>query len=137
MKGVEGFMAKKNKSQQRKSNKPSVAEPQLSPVTEEDKWCLIKKPYDGGTINSEAPYGYVMTIPYIPSMYQNLGNVDGYVVRTKKHCGNFLLQIIPKETAREYGINSYATPTPSRRNKKKHSRIVHMLNSEKRKSTNK
>lgn len=124
-------MAKKNKSQQRQSNKPSVTEPQLRPATEKDKWCLIKKPFNGAVCNTKAPYGYVMTIPYIPSQLQDLGNVDGFVVRTKKHCGCFLLQIIPKETAREYCINSYAIPKPSRRNKKRHSRIVHMLNSEK------
>lgn len=124
-------MSKKNKSQQRKSNSPSVTEPTIRPVTEADKWCLIRKPFNGKVINSTAPYGYVMTIPYIPNQFENLGNVDGFVIRTKKHCGCFLLQIIPKETAREYGINSYAIPTPSQRNKKRHSRIVHMLNSEK------
>ena len=123
-------MAKRNKSQQR-STKYSAKEREVRPVTESNTWCLFKKPRDGIVLNPKAPYGYVVTIPYIPNQLKKIGNVNGYIVRTKKHCGSFLMQVISRETAREYGIQSYSIPMPSRRNKKKHSRIMHMLNLEK------
>lgn len=115
-------MAKRNKKQQQ-SNRYSLLDCEIRPVTKSDKWCQRKMP-KGQIPVGDAPWGYVVTIPYCPNQNTFLDNVDGYIVRTKKHCGNLLLQVIKKGYAPEYGVKSTARREPNvskrkRKNKKK------------------
>ncbi|MBO5478427.1 MAG: hypothetical protein J6A04_01735 [Clostridia bacterium] len=112
-------MAKRNKSQQR-SNRYSIQDYDIRPVTQKDTWCLTRTK-NGEIPPGKFPFGYIVTIPYIPSQTLPLEDVDGYIVRTKKHCGTFMLQIIGKEIARHYNINSFSVQ-PSRMGNKKHSK---------------
>lgn len=115
-------MAKRNKKQQQ-SNRYSLLDCEIRPVTKSDKWCQRKMP-KGQIPVGNAPWGYVVTIPYCPNQNTFLDNVEGYIVRTKKHCGNLLLQVIKKDYAPEYGVKSSAKHEPNvssrkRKNKKR------------------
>lgn len=126
-------MAKRNKSQQR-SNKFSFQECDVRPVTENDKWCL-RKLKDGRIPPGKEPYGYIVTVPFLPDAILNFGDIEGRIVRTKKHCGTFMLQIIRNDDERNYALNSYSIPSSrsgkKKRNKKKRSRILHVSNLDK------
>ena len=74
-------MAKRNKKQQQ-SNRYSLLDCEIRPVTKSDKWCQRKMP-KGQIPVGDAPWGYVVTIPYCPNENTFLDNVDGYIVRTK------------------------------------------------------
>lgn len=122
---------KRNKKQQ-KSNRYSLLDCEIRPVTEADKWCKIKKP-KGQVPVGDAPFGYIVTVPYCPNKNTFLDNVDGYIVRSKKHCGNLLLQVIKKDFTPDYGIKSAARIEPDtrkgkRKNKKKLYRIMSIKN---------
>lgn len=124
-------MAKRNKKQQQ-SNRYSLLECEVRPVTKSDKWCDIKIP-KGKEIIGDAPFGYIVTIPYCPNQNTFLDNIDGYIVRSKKHCGNLLLQVIKKDSAPQYGVKSSAKLEPNvssrkRKNKKRLYRILSIKN---------
>lgn len=115
-------MAKRRKKQQQ-SNRYSLLDCEIRPVTKYDKWFQRKMP-KGQIPAGDAPWGYVVTISYSPNQNTFLDNVDGYIVRTKKHCGNLLLQVIKKDYSPEYGVKSTARREPNvskrkRKNKKK------------------
>lgn len=112
-------MARRSKKQQQ-SNRFSLLDCDVRPVTKADKWCRHRMP-EGDVGN--APFGYVVTIPYCPNKNTVLDNVDGYIVRTKKYKGNLLLQVIKKDFAPEYGVKS-----TSRRRKKQNERIMSIKN---------
>lgn len=126
-------MSKRNKKQQQQSNRCSMNTFEVRPVTKSDKWCQIKIPRNGELIG-DAPFGYIVTIPYLPNQKTFLENVDGYIVRTKKHCGMLLLQVIMKKGwTPAYGINSFTRHEPNascnkRKNKKKLYRILNIRN---------
>lgn len=89
-----------------------------------------------GEESSEAPFGYIVTIPHCPNQNTILDDIDGYIVRSKKHCGKLLLQIIKKDWAPQYGVKSAARREPNarkekRRNKKKLYRILSIKNLDK------
>lgn len=116
-------MAKRNKKQQQQSNRFSLLDCEIRPVTRSDKWCQRKMP-KGQIPGGDAPWGYVIIIPYCPNQNTFLDNVDGYIIRSKKHCGNLLLQVIKKSSAPEYGVKSTAMREPNvskrkRKNKQK------------------
>ncbi|MDE5830459.1 MAG: hypothetical protein K2H53_01940, partial [Clostridia bacterium] len=132
-KGVEGFMAKQKKKRQQ-SNRYSLLECEIRTVTKSksDSWCKRKMP-KGLIPAGDAPWGYVITIPYCPNQNIFLDDVDGYIVRTKMHCGNLLLQVIKKDSAPEYGVKSAAKLEPNvssekRKNKKKMYRVLSIKN---------
>ena len=79
----------KLKNYLQQSNGFSLLDCEIRPVTKFDKWCQRKMP-KGQIPVGDAPWGYVVTIPYCPNENTFLDNVDGYIVRTKKHCGNLL-----------------------------------------------
>ena len=115
-------MANRNKKQQQ-SKRYSLLDCEVRPVTKSDKWCQRKMP-EGQIPAGDAPWGYVVTIPYYPNQNTFLDNVEGYIVRTKKRCGKLLLQVIKKDYAPEYGVKSTARREPNaskrkRKNKKK------------------
>lgn len=120
-------MAKRNKKQQQ-SNRYSLLDCEIRPVTKSDKWCQQKMP-KGQIPDGDAPWGYVVTIPYCPNENTFLDNVDGYIVRTKKHCGNLLLQVIKKGYAPKYGVKSTARhePNVSKRKRKNKKRLYRNL----------
>jgi hypothetical protein len=86
-------MAKKSKKKQ--EVRPIICnlqDLQLRPVTKKDTWCRFDKPNDD---NPDAIYGYVASMP-IGKMKRTIisGIEDGFIVRTKRFCNNFLLQIV-------------------------------------------
>ena len=130
-------MSKRNKQLQ--SDRYSLLDCEIRPVKKTDKWCQ-RKLVKGQVPAGDAPWGYIMTIPYYPGQNTFLDNVDGYIVRSKKHCGNLLLQVVKKEYAPvkkeyapKYGVKSFARQEPNvskrkRKNKKKHYRILNIRN---------
>lgn len=123
-------MSKRNKQLQ--SDRCSLLECEIRPVKKTDKWCQRKK-VKGEEPVGDAPWGYIVTIPYCPNQNTFLDNVDGYIVRSKKHCGNLLLQIVKKEYAPKYGVKSFARQETKvskrkRKNKKKLYRILNIRN---------
>lgn len=119
-------MYKRNKQLQ--ADRYSLLNCEIRPVTESDKWChhgLIPA-------EDEAPWGYVITIPYSNNQNLILENVDGYIIRSKKHCGKLLLQVVRRKFAPKYGVESYERQhvnggvKPKRR--KKNSQILNIRN---------
>ena len=105
---------------------------QTRPVKKTDKWCQ-RKLVKGKIPTGDAPWGYIVTIPYCPESFKLLENVDGFIVRSKKHCGKLLLQVIKKKSDRQYGINSFIRQEENvskrkRKNKKKTYRILNIKN---------
>ena len=104
------------------------------PVTKADKWCEKKGLQTGHVRSGSAPWGYIVTIPYLPSKDSLFSGYDGYIVRTKKHCGKFLLQVLPRERSNAvYGVQSFGRNEPhiskaKRRKKKQLFRILHPRN---------
>lgn len=123
-------MSKRCKKQKhQKSNQCSLQSLEIRPVTKTDEWCWIKIPYNGVIPQSKAPFGYIVTIPYLPNQNIFLEDVDGYIVRSKKHCGQLLLQVILKLEAPQYGVSSYSEPGARKgRNKKRFYRILNIRN---------
>lgn len=121
-------MARRSKKQQQSSRK-SLIDCEIRPVVKSDKWCRRKNP-KGQIPDGDVPWGYVVTIPYCPKRNTLLDNVDGYIVRTKMHCGKLLLQVIKKDYAPEYGVKSTARaePNANKRKRKKLCRIVGIKN---------
>lgn len=100
-------------SKRHKNNNPTGTLPpnwEMRPVTKKDRWCKIRIPPNKELVGN-APFGYIVTIPYIPNKNIQLGNiVEGTIVRTKKHCGKFLLQVIPNTVSAvyfKYEVDSY------------------------------
>lgn len=123
-------MSKRNKQLQ--SDRFSMLDYEIRPVKKTDKWCQKKIP-KGQEPTGEAPWGYVATIPYVPNQDTFLDNVDGYIIRSKKHCGKLLLQVIKKDYAPKYGVKSFTRQEPNaskrkRKNKKKLYRILNIRN---------
>lgn len=123
-------MSKRKKQLQ--SEKCYLLDCEMRPVTKSDKWCKRKMP-KGQIPKGEAPWGYVVTIPYTPNQNTMLENVDGHIIRSKKHCGKLLLQIIKKDYAPQYGVASFirkqsTSKKEKRKNKKKVYRIINIRN---------
>lgn len=123
-------MSKRNKQLQ--SDRCSLLDCEIRPVKKTDKWCQ-RKLFKGQVPVGDAPWGYIVTIPYCPGQNTFLDNVDGYIVRSKKHCGNLLLQVVKKEYVPKYGVKSFARQEPNvskrkRKNKKKLYRILNIRN---------
>ena len=80
----------------------------IRPVTKEDKWCRFLTKFEG-ELNSEAPYGYLVTIPkYFDGMELEL---EGRIIKNRLCDGNLLLQIIKDEKNlcnAFYGISIYS-----------------------------
>ena len=122
----------KRKKKQLQSVRSSLLDYEIRPVTKSDKWCQRKLGLGKEPVG-DAPFGYIITIPYLPSENMILDKVDGYIVRTKKHCGNLLLQVVKKASEPQYGVKSFASNDPNhssrkRKNKKKFYRILHIRN---------
>ena len=67
---------------------------EVRPVTKEDKWCRFLTRFEG-KLNSEAPYGYLVTVPkYFDGMELEL---EGRIIKNRLCDGNLLLQIIKDE----------------------------------------
>ena len=120
-------MAKRNKKQQQQSNRYSATDCEIRPVTKSDKWCQRRVPR-----------------PYLPKQNTWLDGINGRIVRSKKHCGKLLLQVIMKsEDNPQYGVGSFARHEPNvsvykrRRNKKKLYRILNIRNLDKGDNNNK
>lgn len=121
-----------NRNKQLQSDRYSLLDCEIRPVKKTDKWCQRKCP-NGQIPVGDAPWGYVVTIPYLPKQNIFLDNVDGYIIRCKKHCGNLLLQVVKKDYAPNYGVKSYTrlelnVSRRKRRNKKKLYRILNIRN---------
>ena len=97
-------MAKRKKQLQ--SARYTLLDCEIRPVRKTDKWCQ-RKLIKGQLPTGEAPWGYIVTIPYLPNLNTFLDDVDGYIVRSKKHCGKLLLQVVKKDYAPQYGINLF------------------------------
>lgn len=118
-------MAKRNKEKQQ-SYRYSLLDCERRPVTKADKWCQIKEMSNGQKPIDDAPWGYVVTIPYCPNKNTFLDDVDGYIIRCKKHCGKLLLQVIPKRFAPKYGVKSATSNVKGKTNKMRLNRIFHI-----------
>ena len=102
------------------------------PVEKTDKWCQ-RKLVNGHVPVGDAPWGYIVTIPYCPNKNMFLDDVDGYIVRSKKHSGKLLLQVVEKDYAPKYGVKSFAREEPNfnkrkRKKTKKYGRILNIKN---------
>ena len=95
----------KRKSQL-KSDGSLLFEYKWRPVTSKDEWCKRKS---RGQVFGDAPWGYVVTIPYIPNENKELGSFGGYIVRCKKREGKLLLQVVKKGRGPKYWIRSFTT----------------------------
>lgn len=113
------------------------------PVTREDKWC-DRPTQICGRPALEGEWGYIITLPYLPSRNILLDGIQGYaIVRCKKYKKQFLLQIVRRKFSENYlfyyggyGMSSHAI-LPSRdgkkkKNKKKIARIWNIRNLNKR-----
>lgn len=123
-------MSKRNK--QLRSDRYSLLDCEIRPVQKTDKWCQ-RKLLKGQIPIGDAPWGYIVTIPYLPNQNIFLDNADGYIVRSKKHCGNLLLQVVKKDDAPKYGVKSFSrhelnASKRKRKNKKKIYRILNIRN---------
>lgn len=121
-------MNKRNQHMQ--SDRYSLLDCEIRPVNKNDKWCYHSEiPAEG-----EAPWGYVITIPYVPNVNTVLDHVDGHIIRCKKHCGKLFLQVVKKEFAPKYGVKSFERPygtisvCKGKRSGKKHNRILNIRN---------
>jgi len=125
---------------QQSVNQYSLKECERRPVERTDKWCKIMSMSNDHMSDTPAPYGYVVTIPFIPNQNTILKDVGGIIVRSKKRCGNFLLQVVPKISSwahPSYGIVSFTRHEPNagkgkRKNKKRLYRILSIRNLHKR-----
>ena len=133
-------MSKRSKKQQQQSNRYSTTDCEIRPVTKNDKWCQRRVPRNGELVG-DAPFGYIVTIPYLPNQNTFLEGIDGRIVRSKKHCGKLLLQVIMKNDDNpQYGIGSFTRHEPNRsaKNRKKSKtkiyRIWNIRNLDKRES---
>lgn len=123
-------MAKRNKQMQ----SCNLSEFARRPVNQKDRWC--KKVLQNGHIpEGYAPWGYVITVPFLPNCNTFLQDVNGYIVRTKKHCGCLLLQVVMKPASpQQYGVKSFSRLEPAsktkrkNKNKKKRYRVIHIRN---------
>lgn len=123
-------MAKRNnkKNQNQQSGRCSLHDCEIRPVTKKDKWCIKRVPR-GGILEGEAPFGYIITIPYLPKDNTFLKDINGYIVRSRKFRRTLLLQvIIKKEEIPEYGIKSFARNEPNAKEKRKLHRIFNVRN---------
>lgn len=110
-------MTKRNKKQQQ-SDRCSLLECEVRPVTKSDKWCERRKPKNQEVVG-DAPFGYIIAIPYCPKQNVFLDNVDGYIIRSKKHCGQLLLQVVKKGKGPQYGVKSSGRKEPNTSKKEK------------------
>ena len=146
-------MSKRKKTGSLQPDKYSFLECEPRPVKEQDKWCQ-RKMKNGEIPVGEAPWGYIITIPFIPGQNTFLENVDGVIVRSKIHCGKLLIQVVNKENAPKYGVKSFSrqesnnkqkeskeknrkkgkkkNKKKNKKNKKKLYRITHIKNLSKR-----
>lgn len=141
-------MSKRKKTGFLQPNKYSFPKCERRPVEKRDKWCK-RKMKNGKIPVGKAPWGYIMTIPFIPGKNTLLESVDGVIVRSKIHCGMLLVQVVDKENAPEYGVKSFSrqdddntkqkesTEKSKKKGKKKkikkHHRIININNLNKRK----
>lgn len=102
----------------------------IRPVTKEDKWCKIRMHEENK--EGDAPWGYIVTVPYLPKQTTLLEGIDGCIIRTKKHCGKFLLQVIPKKFYPDYTMVSLERDEPNvrgtKKDKKKKYQILNIRN---------
>ena len=115
------------RNEQLQADRYSLLDCEIRPVKETDKWCR----HGLSPVEDDAPWGYVVTIPYVPNLSMILENVDGHIIRVKKHCGKLLLQVVKKNFAPKYGIKSYEgyeANVGKKRRKKKNNRILNIRN---------
>lgn len=130
-------MAKqKKRNTQQSVNRYSLQECERRPVKKSDKWCYIISKPKVNMDNHPAPYGYIVTIPFLPNVNTQLEGVEGTIIRSKKHCGSLLLQVVPTRFGAQ-GIGSFTRPEPNaskkkRKYKKKLYRILNIRNMQKR-----
>lgn len=89
---------------------------EIRPVTKVDRWCRFKSRLTQEQLQSEAPYGYVVTIP----KYRNgMGlEVDGIIIKDKVFKGQLYLQVIMRKS-RNYMTAVKTVPGVKRKNKKR------------------
>jgi hypothetical protein len=73
----------------------------IRPVAKEDTWCYFRQ---RGYLDPEIPYGVIVTMPY--GICIDFFWLGGYVVRTKRHDKDFLLQLvcIQKKKRKSYSV---------------------------------
>ncbi|MFR2535002.1 MAG: hypothetical protein ACLS95_07260 [Clostridia bacterium] len=92
-------------------------------VDKSDTWCYFKS-YLNSDYDFNAPYGYIVDIPYIPKNTLSLADfIPGIIIRTKKQKGHFLLQVVKLGNSDlSYGICSYMRSISHHRKR----RIIHV-----------
>lgn len=124
-------MAKRKKGNTQQSvNRYSLQECERRPVKKSDKWCYIISRPKVNMDNHPAPYGYIVTIPFLPNVNTQLEGVEGTIIRSKKHCGSLLLQVVPTGF-RVHGIGSFTRhhePNASKKKRKKKKKLYRILN---------
>ena len=86
------------RNQQLQSDRYSLLDCERRPVNENDKWCYQSDIF---------PWGEVVTIPFVPAQNMVLKDVGGHIIRSKKHRGNLLLQVVKTDLAPKYGVKSF------------------------------
>ena len=100
-------MSKPRQQQHQKPLRYSLENLNARPVTPQDKWCYKPTIRDGKPC-SEKAWGYIITLPSISKGRKTiLDSFTGYtILRCKKLQRQFLLQIIPCDSGKQYGITS-------------------------------
>ena len=108
-------MSKKAKKKAKNQSKRTDSI-EIRPVTKADRWCRFKSRLTQEQLQSEAPYGYVVTIP----KYRNgMGlDVDGIIIKDKVFKGQLYLQVIMRKS-RNYMTAVKTVPGVKRKNKKR------------------
>lgn len=104
------------RNEQMTSGKSSWTSYKQRPATKSDKWCRQTMPQwyqdkdeDGDDI------GFIVTVPCQVNGSVHLGDIGGFIVRSKKISGLLLLQVVPsKEKKPEYTIVFYENSLPTR-----------------------
>ena len=99
-------MSKHSRKQQPLPRQYSLEDLNARPVTEQDKWCCMPDIRNGEPCSPE-DWGYIITLTSVSKRRKSL-LAGGYaILRSKKIKGQFLLQIVPCDSDKQYGITSH------------------------------
>lgn len=103
------------RNEQMTSGKSSWTDHKRRPATKSDKWCRQTMPQwyqdmdeDGGNI------GFIVAVPCIIEGTVDLGQIGGFIVRSKKIGGQLLLQVVSNKKQPKYTIVFYENGIPTR-----------------------
>ena len=98
------------------------------PVTADDKWCRFKSRLTREQINSQAPYGYVIVIPYYYD-HMRLDIIDGSIVKCRLFKGELYLQVVSNgDLDKDYATLIKVSENCSKKRKSKKQKYLNIRN---------